>query len=239
VNELNPNPAEAVSVVLLPGLDGTGQLFSAFVACHPEGFRPVPLDYPPDRHASLNELAGLVRQRLPGGRWLLLAESFSGPLAIRLAASRPPGLVGLVLVATAARWSRLHWLRSAPLSAIFGLAAPSSALRWLLLGENASPELVLATRRAIGSVRPEVLAFRLRELAATDVTVELAQVAVPILYLQARQDRIARRAERRTIESRHPLVDAQILDGPHFLLQTAPAAVWQRLTAFAQARCAA
>ncbi|HEV8629505.1 MAG TPA: alpha/beta hydrolase [Thermoanaerobaculia bacterium] len=232
-----PAPAEEVLVVLLPGLDGTGQLLTPFVARHPEGFRPVPLDFPADRLANVDELIELALRRLPQGRWILLAESFSGPLAIRLAATQPPGLVGLVLVATAAKWSRLRWLREAPLTSLFGLAAPPSTLRWLLLGDEAPTELVVAAQRAISSVRPDVLASRVRELAAADVTEDLAKVKVPILYLQARQDRIARGAERRSIEGVHPLVDAQVLDGPHFLLQTAPDAVWQLLAAFAHGRC--
>ena len=230
---------QEIWIVLLPGLDGTGQLFRPFMELCPPGFRLTVVNYPADRIVPLQELLQTLQQGLPNGRWLLLAESFSGPLAILLAAAQPTGLVGLVLIATAAKWSRLGWARFAPLATIFSVDPPVAMLRRLVLGTSASPALVAATQQAIRSVRPEVLASRLRELATTDVRSQLSKVAVPILYLQARDDRLARLAERRTVESTNPLVECHVVPGPHFLVQTEPAAVWQHLTAFAGSRFAA
>jgi hypothetical protein len=55
-----------------------------------------------------------VRAALPTrGRFVLLAESFSGPLAIRIAADPPSALVGLILCVTFARnpYPSLAWAR--------------------------------------------------------------------------------------------------------------------------------
>jgi hypothetical protein len=152
------------------------------------------IGYPTDSTASVAELVELVRPRLPSSRWLLLAESFSGLVAIRLAAEKPAGLLGLVLVASAARWSRLRRLRSAPMRALFSLPAPSALLEWLFL-DDATAELLPAVRRAITASPPRVLAARFRELVNADVRSELGAVEVPVLYLQASRDRLARRAE--------------------------------------------
>lgn len=235
---MSSNIAEEVTVVLLPGLDGTGRLFEPFSALCPRGFRVQPIAYPSDKPASVGELVQHVQSLLPSGRWLLLAESFSGVVAIQLAASKPAGLRGVVLVATAAKWSRLRWLRSAPLATLFALQPPTAFLRCLLLGD-APADLVSATRKAVGSVAPSVLAARLRELAVIDARPLLAEITVPLLYLQARHDRLARRAELRSVQSSGAQVDVRVVDGPHFLVQSAPAAVWQHLVAFEQSLRAA
>src|SRR5687768_14153054 len=92
-------------VVVLPGLDGTTALLQAF--CSRVGELGVPtraVAYPTDRALGYAELEPLVRSELPTSEpFVLLGESFSGPLAIRIAASQPPGLVGLVLSTTFAR----------------------------------------------------------------------------------------------------------------------------------------
>lgn len=230
--------AQDVTVVLLPGLDGTGKLFEPFIALCPGGFRVSSIAYPPDRPASVGDLVELVKAALPYGSWLLLAESFSGVVAIQVAASKPPGLLGVVLVATAAKWSRLGWLRFVPLATLFELRPPTSLLKWLLLGD-APTALISAARKAVASVAPSVLASRLRELAVIDARPLLAEVTVPVLYLQAKQDRLARRAELRSVQCSGAQVDVRVVDGPHFLVQSAPASVWQHVISFGDSRCTA
>ena len=59
--------------------------------------------YPPDRCLGYDALEPWLRDRLPAEPFVLLAESFSGPLALRLAADPPVGLQGVILVASFAR----------------------------------------------------------------------------------------------------------------------------------------
>src|SRR4029453_9407851 len=85
------------TLVLLPGLDGTGELFAEFVAAL-RGHEVHIVDYPRDRAMSYAALEELVRERLPREQdYFLLAESFSGPIGISIAASSPPHLKGLIL----------------------------------------------------------------------------------------------------------------------------------------------
>jgi pimeloyl-ACP methyl ester carboxylesterase len=93
-------PADARPVlVLLPGMDGTGLMFGPFLAVL-EGLEAQVLRYPPELTAYADCVA-YARARLPLGRpYLLLGESFSGPVAIALAAEQPEGLAGLVLCCT-------------------------------------------------------------------------------------------------------------------------------------------
>ena len=68
------------AVVILPGLDGTAALLSAF--CHATEQLGVParaIAYPADRTLGYSELELLVRAQLPSrGSFVLLGESFSG-----------------------------------------------------------------------------------------------------------------------------------------------------------------
>src|ERR1035441_7647633 len=87
-------------VVLLPGLDGTGWLFKDFADALPREFGREVVRYPADRNLSYAELAPFVWASLPAsGPFVLLAESFSTPLAIQCVAANPPNLKGLVLCA--------------------------------------------------------------------------------------------------------------------------------------------
>ena len=85
-------------LVLLPGLDGTGKLFSEILKALEGRVATLIVDYPKDVSLGYDELEVLkVRcAALPDDRpFVLLGESFSGPLAIRIAAHPPPGLCGL------------------------------------------------------------------------------------------------------------------------------------------------
>ncbi len=92
-SDLQPRSAspttEPVTLVLLPGLDGTGILFTPLVVALGNGRRVIVVTYPTSEkaqtYAKLHEVAGAALP--PSGPLVLLGESFSGPLAISLAAA--------------------------------------------------------------------------------------------------------------------------------------------------------
>jgi hypothetical protein len=53
-------------LVLLPGMDGTGELFAGFVKALPEGFDPVIMRYPIDRPLSYADLLECPFERQSG-----------------------------------------------------------------------------------------------------------------------------------------------------------------------------
>ena len=66
------------TIVLLPGMDGTGTQFAEFIAALPRGMKTVVVSYAPDQALGYEELETIVRKRLPSEPFLLLGESFSG-----------------------------------------------------------------------------------------------------------------------------------------------------------------
>src|SRR5690242_2545781 len=71
------------TLVLLPGLHGTADLFGPLRA----GISVRTVEYPTDRSCSCAELLGMVEEQLRDvGEMVLIAESFSGGLALKFAA---------------------------------------------------------------------------------------------------------------------------------------------------------
>lgn len=227
-----------LTLVLLPGMDGTASLFAPFVAALGGRYRVNHVVYPGDQALGYAELETLARKALPTrGRYVLLGESFSGPIAVAIAASQPRGLVGLVLCAT---FVRNPYPVFGPLAPLFGSlagfmplkAAPAFAMRHLLLGHFATQHLITSLRRALSQVSASVLQARVRAVMTVDVSAQLAAVQVPVLYLQARHDRVVPRNAAAAVAKAMPSVQMVQLDAPHLLLQAVPDAAAQAVHAF-------
>lgn len=222
-----------ITTLLLPGLDGTGTLFDVFCRHCPPGFETRVISYPPDRYLGYRELIEQVRGQLPRGNpFILLGESFSGPLSILLAAGNPPGLKALVLSATFAAPPRTPWLFRLPWNLLFRLPAPAWLIRRILTGSNPDPALIAKIYAIARSVKPAVLAHRIREVARTDVTRELQDCRVPILCLQAAQDRLLSPDTADIIRRHAPHVVIARVAAPHMLLQSAPEECWRQVVQF-------
>jgi pimeloyl-ACP methyl ester carboxylesterase len=213
------------TLVLLPGLDGTGELFAAFVAAL-RGHETHIIDYPPDRAMSYSALEEYVREKLPGDRdYFLLAESFSGPIGISIAATSPPRLKGLILCGSFAS-NPLPGLE--PLSTLFGylpaVRVPATwTAPWLYEGRE-TPELRRAHADAMAKVSREVLHARVSAVLAVDNRPLLSRIKVPMLYLRATADRLIPEAAGRVIVEARPGTEWIEIDAPHFMLQTEPEA---------------
>jgi pimeloyl-ACP methyl ester carboxylesterase len=221
--------------VLLPGLDGSGRLFAPLLAAGPRGLEAESLAFPPDRPLGYDALAALVRPRLPRRRFVLVAESFSGPLAVRLAAERPRGLAALVLAATFLHrplGPLLHPIRGLVGARFFGLGMPAPVVRHFLAGDDAPDALVEEAQRAVGAIAPAVLAHRSAEALAVDVREALARVEVPVLFLAPTRDRLIRRDAHADVRAVRPDAEVAFVDAPHMVLQRSPHGSLERIEAF-------
>jgi pimeloyl-ACP methyl ester carboxylesterase len=211
-------------LVLLPGLDGTGKLFVEFLKALDLGTSAQVVSYPPDIPLGYDELEPLVRAALPTrGRFVILGESFSGPLAIRIAAHPPPALVGLILCVTFASnpYPHLAWARG--LAALLPLKSLPRWLRAPLMWGSASPSKApRQSERAMAGVDAAVIRRRIAALLSVDETAALAKISVPTLVLCATGDRVISKAA--SMRLMHGIRHAQRLDidGPHLLLKTRP-----------------
>jgi pimeloyl-[acyl-carrier protein] methyl ester esterase len=107
-----PQPAAPMTLVLLPGLDGTGNLFSWFIGALPPHLSAKVIAYPADQVLNYSQLLAYVTDRLPIQEpYMVLAESFSTPLVVHLAARHPANLKGLIMCAGFVTNPARSWLR--------------------------------------------------------------------------------------------------------------------------------
>ena len=227
--------ARSPKAILLPGLDGSGRLFAPLLAARPRGLDPAPLSFPANRALGYDELADLVRPQLPRGRFVLLAESFSGPLAVRLAAERPRGLAALVLAATFLHHPLdgfLHPVRGLVGTELFTLPMPAAAIRHFMAGPDAPDAVVAEVQRSVAAVQPNVLAHRSAEALRVDARGALAGVEVPILFLAPTRDRLIRRDAHEDVSAIRPDAEIVPIEAPHMVLQRCPHACLAALEKF-------
>lgn len=215
-------------------MDGTGRLFGPLLGALPARLPARVVSYPLDEDLGYEELLPLVEAAAgEGGEFVVVGESFSGPLALMLAARRPAGLRGVVLCASFVRfplpvpdrWRGMvrPWMfRHQPL--------------WLvslaLLGRHEWGPLGRQLRQAVRSVSPAAMAARARAVAGVDVTGHLRDCPVPVLYLRASRDRVVRPSCWELVRSVRPDAHVAVLPGPHLILQVAPAESAAALAAF-------
>jgi pimeloyl-ACP methyl ester carboxylesterase len=212
------------ALVLLPGLDGTGKLFAEFLKALDVGVSANVVPYPANAPLGYDELESLVRAALPGhGCFVLLGESFSGPLAIRIAARPPAGLRGLILCVTFASnpYPQLAWARR--LAAFLPLKSLPRWVRAPLMWGSASPSKApRQSERAMAGVDAAVIRRRIAALLSVDETAALAKISVPTLVLCATRDRVVSKAATMRIMQGVRHAQRVDVDGPHLLLKTRP-----------------
>jgi pimeloyl-[acyl-carrier protein] methyl ester esterase len=225
-------------LVLLPGMHGTGELFSEFISRMSEQKHIEALCYPADASRSYDQLLRTVQSFVPTDEpYVLLAESFSTPLAIEFAANHPPNLRGLILCAGFAaspirggRRSFASWF--APLA--FRLSLPKVAVSHFLIGKGAPESLQASVSTAIHAVTPAILAARLHQVLAVDARLPLSRVSVPILCIQPMQDRLVGQACLEEMRAIKPQIEVARIAGPHLILQREPQQAAEIVAGFIQ-----
>ncbi len=225
------------TLVVLPGMDGTGLLLRDFASAMGTEFRINVLSYPLDEPLGYAELESRLFAELPStDPYFLLGESFGGPLAVALAARRPVGLLGLVLCASFVRYPVSALRAFALLARIAPIrAAPLFAFSWLMLGKWCTPALRTTLANSLAVVSSAAMRARLESALRVDVSELLKTIEVPLLYLRASNDRIVPRSAGDRIVSQSQRANLVEIMGPHFLLQASPEASAQVVRRFAAA----
>jgi pimeloyl-ACP methyl ester carboxylesterase len=168
---------------------------------------------------------------------VVVAESFSGPVGIALAARHPGKIRCLVLCATFARSpfrTLLQFGKFIPARAFAANALTPAMLRHFCLnGDDTSlrPSVV----SVVSTVPPAIMRARLACLAGVDVSPLLRRIDTPALYLRATRDRIVGARLSTALTSQLPNISITEIDGPHLLLQTRPRECAAAISNFARA----
>jgi pimeloyl-ACP methyl ester carboxylesterase len=214
-----------VKLILMPGMDGLGELFAPLLRALGNSIETSVLRYPTDEPLGYSELLPRVRAALPtSDPYVLLGESFSGPLAIMLASEAPAGLRGVILSASFAT-NPIRWLpkfvRPFVRPTIFR-AMPHFTQIKAILGRYATAELSTLIFKTNSAVNPSVMAARARAILAVDVLEQFKACPYPMLYLRGQRDRVVRKSVVKGLLLAKPSLQVVTLPAPHLILQVAP-----------------
>jgi len=210
------------TLVILPGLDGTGTLSEAFAGGNWENRPVVVLPLPADGPQDYDALEATLAPQLPEGPLVLLGESFTSPLAARLAKRERGRVEALILAGGFCSAPRSPSLALMPLRSIFLMKPPVSLLRRFLLGDDASTEAAGTLLKAVESIPPETLANRVEVVLALTEDECPSPEGLPVLLLQARNDEVIPWEAQSKLERHFPEAKVVWIEGPHLLLDRRP-----------------
>jgi pimeloyl-ACP methyl ester carboxylesterase len=207
----------------LPGLDGTGDLFEPLPSRLDPSIEPVVVRYPLAEPLGYEALMSVARRALPTtGPYVILGESFSGPIAARLAAERPGDMRGLILCASFVSSPMPH-LR--PFEWLLDVGPVRSLARWLgpttLLGRFQTPELRALLLRTLSRLPRNVLIARIRGVLAANSIAAFARARAPTMYLQGTEDTLLPPSCVGEICRLAPMTRVVKIAAPHCVLQCA------------------
>ena len=225
---------EKITIILLPGLNGTAGLFDPLVELAPGEFNVICISYPTHDVKSYGELTSLVMSELKliQGNYILIGESFSGPISLFISHQKPKGLLGTILVATFISAPNLKIGRYLPWKLGFMLAKPLYALR-IALSRGRSTSILKATSLELQKVLPKVLAYRIQQVFSVNAETELKECIVPMAYFHGKYDFVVPKWNLERILNIKPSIKVVSFDSQHFLLQSRPIEAWAAISAFA------
>ena len=210
------------TVVLLPGMDGTGRLYDRLKEELEPGVPVQVVGYPADAPLAYDALVDRVVAALPDGPCVLFAESFSGPIGVRVVARGLPQVKALILCATFVRPPVPRGLArvGAMTAGVLPTTPPRFGVQALMTGS--APAVVRDVRHAMARVEPAVLQARIDAVATVDVRSDLTAVGVPVTYIRATRDRLVGTRSLQEIQALRPELEVVELDGPHLIAQVRP-----------------
>ena len=216
---LNP-----ITLVLLPGLDGTDVFFRPLLAALPGWIFPMVVQFPTVGANEYSDLIRLVRSAMAGTRsYYVLGWSFSGPLALMLAEAEPAKVRGVILASTFVRsprpiYARLRWAAVTPTVWMlrFGKRLP------VWLSRSSSDRLRRDKTETWKRVKASMVAARIRALLQVDAGELLKGCPVPVLCLAGSDDGIVPHDNVEEMVCVRPSAQVRMIEGQPSAIYTNP-----------------
>lgn len=211
-----------MKLILLPGMDGTGELFTPLLEALPE-YDYETIRLPESGAQDYLSITEYVIKKLPKHDYLLVAESFSGPIGLMLASRQLQYLKGIVFVATFLSPPNKFLLAMAqflPLKFFTRLPFVGYFHKVLFLGKGANAELLASFQSIIKSLPQKLIMQRLKAMA--ELEYQLQTIDLPAVYIQASADKLVSSRKAAEFADTFRQLKIRKVDGPHFILQLNP-----------------
>ena len=213
------------TLVLLPGFDGSGRLFSPLHKALADTVDTIVLSYPSDKAMTYHDLCHDLKDELPNSPYVILGESFGGPLALMLSKHADENLKGIIMCVSFVKNPQVlaeKLIRPFLKPKHLQKETPAAWIKTMLTNGVVDARLVKNIQAATRELTREVYFYRLREIADVDVTTILELCELPILYMRANKDRLVYESSMKWIQKKGNNVTVETFDTPHMLLQTQP-----------------
>lgn len=211
-----------MKLVLLPGMDGTGELFNPLLQHLQSDTTVLPL--PESGDQDYNHIASAITPLLPQQDYILLAESFSSGLVRYLVENHDRYLRGVVIVSgfvSAPNRALLRLAKSLPLHTMLNMPGFDAVCRRYLLGNTATSEDIAALKEAIKSVPQDILKARL--VAMLNMPNDLNyKCSLPCVCIVPTEDKLVHSRKTRELATAYSNAAISPISGPHFILQSNP-----------------
>jgi pimeloyl-[acyl-carrier protein] methyl ester esterase len=224
--------------LLLPGLDGTGNLLRHFVEMTPASLSCEVIAYQ-ESFVNLDDYINVVKARLSTKtKIVLIAESFSGPIATHVASRYPEQVAGIIFAASFVNPPHPVLLNIASVmpTPAFG-AMRTSLVNHFCVNGMREKNVINEASAVVGELASAVIKRRLMLLGSL-AKLAHAQIDIPVLSLRATQDRLITQEATSSITTTFPKTISIDVDSPHFLLQACPQECWRHIEKFAANYCA-
>jgi len=213
-----------LKLVLLPGMDGTGELFKEFVTYYDAKY--VIISFPNDGSQSYEELSKYVLSKLPEENHIILAESFSGGLVPQLLKSENKHIKGVIFVASFLSCPRPFLVRLArllPVKSLAKLPGANYLHKMLFLGWSVSRNTISKFKSVINSLPASTLSNRLNSIQRLSAQ-NLPTYTLPCFYLRPSNDLLVPKSKVSEIRGIFKNFSIRSVSGSHFILQSSPEA---------------
>ncbi|MCB0713053.1 MAG: hypothetical protein KDD67_12045 [Ignavibacteriae bacterium] len=230
-------------LILLPGLDGSVELYEPFCEVMRGELEGMVIGYPANYYLDLNSLVEYAEARIPETRPIvLMGVSFSSPIAARLLKRKKRNYIAAIFCTTflISPHPILTRLASILPTNLFSYSLKMTPIVRLFFYEKESPlNLIQQFQEANAKLSPHVLGKRIASLIQVDERSSLEGIEVPCCYLQAKNDKIiparalkAFRLSREPDSTSEHSLPLLTIAGPHALLQCKPKESWEAIKEF-------
>lgn len=208
-------------LVLLPGMDGTGELFEAFLSNFDGDYIVIPLPQSGSQDHAF--LANIIKEQLPTQDYILLAESFSGGIIPELLKKSHPHMKGVIFIASFLSSPNQFLLSIAKLLPIKTLASATLSTifhKFFFFGQGVSKEFLSKFITVTKSIPDLVLKSRLEVMSQQRIPTTTSDK--PSVYIQACSDRLISSQKSGEFIKVFTNIKYIKIEGPHFILQAQP-----------------
>jgi pimeloyl-ACP methyl ester carboxylesterase len=232
-----PNREQVLQVktlVILPGLDGTDVFFRPLLAVLPESVRARIIQFPPSGANEYPDLLALVRKALvKTPSCYVLGWSFSGPLALMLAAAEPAKVRGVILASTFVRpprriFKQLRWVAVTP--TVWMIRVGKRLPVWL--SRSSTDRLKQDKTETWKRVSARMIAARVRTLLNVDARALLRDCSHRVLCLAGSHDGIVPYHNVEEMVRVQQTIRVCLIAGGHFAIYTNPMEAAAAITDF-------